>query len=101
MEDVTELASITPGPFVPARKMLGELLLDTSRPALALSQFKATLLRQPNRFWSVYGAARAADDSGDVGVAKTYYRQLLAICRHADDPRRAALRAARSAVGDD
>lgn len=100
MEDVTELASITPGPFVPAREMLGELLLDMSQPAQALLQFKATLARQPNRFWSVYGAARAAQGSGDSKAARGYFQQLLSIAHHADQPPRAALAAAGSALAE-
>jgi hypothetical protein len=94
MEDVTELASITPGPFVPAREMLGELLLEMSQPGQALAQFKATLAKQPNRFWSVYGAARAAQRAGDAATARAYFQQLLSIAPHADQPRRAALVAA-------
>ena len=98
MEDVTELASITPGPFVPAREMLGELLLDTSQPAQALAQFRASLAKHPNRFWSVYGAAQAASLSGDDIAARNYFEQLLVIAARADEPRRAALIAANRAL---
>lgn len=93
LEDVTELASITPGPFVPAREMLGELLLENAqpRPALALVEFKSTLARQPDRFWSLYGAAKAARLAGDADAARTYFERLLAIAPRADTPRRAAL----------
>lgn len=101
MEDVTELASITPGPFVPAREMLGELLLDMAQPAQALVQFKATLVRHPNRYWSVYDAALAASRSGDPRAAQTYYQQLLTIATPADEPRRASLLAAGAALKAD
>jgi hypothetical protein len=98
MEDVTELASITPGPFIPAREMLGTLLLNTGQPAQALVQFRATLARQPNRFWSLSGAARAAQRSGDASATRAYFKQLLAIAGQADRPRRAALIEAGAAV---
>ena len=98
MEDVTELASITPGPLVPAREMLGELLLEMGQPAQALAQFKATLEKQPNRFWSVYGAAQAAQRAGDAATARTYFQQLLTIAPHADQPRRAVLVTASNAL---
>ena len=101
MEDVTELASITPGPFVPAREMLADLLLvdaDASQAAQALAQFKASLARHPQRFWSVYGAAQAARRAGDASAARAYFQQLLAIAAHADEPRRAALLAAARAI---
>ena len=58
-----------------------------------------TLEKQPNRFWSVYGAAQAAKAAGDTAAARTYYQLLLAITPHADEPRRAALVTARDAVG--
>jgi hypothetical protein len=99
MENVTELASITPGPFVPAREMLGELLLDTKQPALALAQFRATLARKPNRYWTLFGAAQAAKAAGDATAARDYFRQLLAIARDPNGPPRASLIAARSDAG--
>ena len=98
MEDVAELASITPGPFVPVREMLGEYLLDVKQPAQALEQFRATLAKEPNRFWSLYGAAEAAKQAGDMNTARAYFQQLLAITPHADVPRRAALDEARQAT---
>lgn len=98
MEDVTELASITPGPLVPAREMLGELLLASAQPQQALVQFDATLARQPNRFWSLYGAARAAGLAGDSATAGARFTQLLTIAHHADEPRRAALIEAQTSV---
>jgi hypothetical protein len=91
MEDLTELASITPGPFVPAREMLGELLLDIGQPQQALAQFKATLARHPNRFWSLYGAAKAARGAGDARAARTWFQQLLTVAPRVDEARRAAL----------
>lgn len=101
MEDRTELASITPGPFVPAREMLGELLLNTAQPqpALALAEFNASLARQPDRFWSLYGAARAAALAGDLKMARVHFTRLLAITGRADGPRRAALTEASNFVG--
>lgn len=100
MEDVTELASITPGPFVPAREQFGEFLLEIGQPAQALEQFRATLARQPNRFWALYGAAQAAQRAGDLKTAQAYFQQLLNNALAADQPRRAALVEASAAVRD-
>jgi tetratricopeptide (TPR) repeat protein len=63
-EDKTTMSSVTPGPLVPAREMLGEMLLSLKQPAAALKEFEATLAQQPNRFWSIYGAAKAAKIGG-------------------------------------
>jgi tetratricopeptide (TPR) repeat protein len=97
MEDNTEKSAVTPGPLVPAREMLGELLLELKQPTLALKEFEATLTREPNRFRSVYGAAKAASLSGDRRKARAYFEQLLKICERADSPPRRELIEARRA----
>jgi hypothetical protein len=82
-EDHTEKNAITPGPLKPAREQLGELLLKLNQPALALKEFEATLVQEPNRFRAIYGAAHAAKLAGN-NSAKVYYLQLLSICKNAD-----------------
>ena len=94
-EDETEKAAVTPGPLVPSREMLGELLLTLQLPSDALKEFDATLAREPNRFRSVYGAAKAASLSGDTAKARAYFAQLLKICERADTPGRSELIEAR------
>ncbi len=100
-EDATEKSAVTPGPLAPAREMLGELLLETRDPAGALAQFEATLKREPNRFRTVAGAARAAAAAGDRATAAKYYARLLTICARADRPGRQDLIAARRFVSSD
>ena len=58
LEDGTEKSAVTPGPLVPARETLGELLLDLQRPTEALKEFEAALTREPNRFRSLLPAPR-------------------------------------------
>lgn len=77
LEDRTEEHIMMPGRVIPVREMLGELLLDLGRPALALAAFEQSLTNDPNRFRGLYGAARAAERSGDREKAGRYYRQLL------------------------
>lgn len=60
LEDGTEKSAITPGPLEPARELLGEMLLQLKKPALALREFEITLRQEPGRFHALYGAARAA-----------------------------------------
>jgi hypothetical protein len=91
LEDKTELASVTPGSFLPAREMLGELLLELNRPHEALVEFRASLAGQPNRFWSLLGAVRAARLSGDRQAARGFARTLVRITEHADLSRRPAM----------
>src|SRR5262249_9568531 len=73
LEDSTEKHPVTPGSILPAREMLGDLVLETGQPAKALIEFEASLRNAPNRFNGLSGAARAAAASGDRKKAKTYY----------------------------
>ncbi|MGZ5095748.1 MAG: hypothetical protein ACXWCP_21800 [Burkholderiales bacterium] len=83
-ESATEKASISPGPILPARELLGDMLLDLGQPALALKEYEASQQREPNRFRGWYGAATAAAKSGDSAKAKTYYAKLAALAQHGD-----------------
>ena len=94
-EDSTDKHPVTPGVILPARELLGEMLLELKQPAQAAVEFEATLRTAPNRFNALSGAARAAQLSGDSEKAKSYYAKLLAICDHADGDR-PELRHARS-----
>jgi len=86
-EDRTDKHNVTPGVILPARELLGDMLLELKQPRLALAEFEATLRTAPNRFNALSGAARAAKLSGENEKAKAYYGKLLAICNHADGER--------------
>ena len=64
-EDAVEKLPVTPGPIVPAREQLGELLLQMNQPQLALQEFQISLQNAPGRRGSAAGAARAAQLAGD------------------------------------
>lgn len=87
LEDSTEKHPVTPGPIIPARELLGDMLIELNQPEQALIEFEASLRNSPNRFNGLYGAARAAELSGDRQQARTYYAKLVAVCDHADDIR--------------
>jgi tetratricopeptide (TPR) repeat protein len=87
LEDSLEIIVSTPAPFVFARELLSEMLLELNQPREALKEFEASLDRQPNRFHGLYGAARAAELSGNREKAKTYYAKLVEICEKADTER--------------
>jgi tetratricopeptide (TPR) repeat protein len=95
LDDSTEKHPVTPGAVLPAREQLGELLLEIGRPADAQVEFEAALVRAPNRFVALYGAARAAELSGDVDKARRYYSSLLDGPR-ADNNTRPEIREARA-----
>lgn len=86
-EDRTDKHAVTPGVILPAREMLGDMLLQLKQPAQAMNEFEAVLRTAPNRFNALAGAARAAKLSGDEGKAKSYYAKLVSMCEHADGDR--------------
>ncbi|MGH9819762.1 MAG: hypothetical protein ACRD43_06300 [Pyrinomonadaceae bacterium] len=87
LEDATEKHPVTPGPIVPAREMLGDLLLELGEPDQALKEFEVALVASPNRFGSLLGAGRAARMMKNTEKAKSFYSNLVAICDHADTER--------------
>jgi hypothetical protein len=98
IEESTDKKAITPGPLAPARELFGEMLLEVNQPAQALEQFEATLKKEPNRFRALYGAARAAQLSGNRETSRKYFAELLKICELADKPGRLELLEANKAV---
>ena len=84
-ESATEKAPISPGPILPARELLGDMLLEVGEPAAALKEYEASQAREPNRFRGWYGAATAAAKSGDSTKAKAYYGKLAALAQRGDD----------------
>ena len=58
-EDAVEKLPVTPGPIVPAREQLGEILLASGRSAEALREFQAALQAAPRRRGALLGAASA------------------------------------------
>lgn len=98
LEDKTEKSAVTPGPLAPARELLGDMLLEMKQPAQALEQFEATLRKEPGRFRALYGAAHAAQLSGNAEVSQKYFGELLKVCEHADKPGRPELLDAQSTI---
>jgi tetratricopeptide (TPR) repeat protein len=87
LEATTEKHPITPGEVLPARELLGDMLLELERPTEAVSKYEEALGRSPNRFNSLYGAGRAAELGGDTASAVRYYQALLEVTAQADSPR--------------
>lgn len=98
LEDVTDKHPVTPGEVLPARELLGDLLLAVGQPAEARRVYEAVLQREPNRARSVFGAARAAELAGDAAAAAARYREYLELLAPGDGTR-GELEAARRATG--
>jgi Tfp pilus assembly protein PilF len=87
LEDSTDKHPVTPAPIQPARELLGEMLLEVGDPARALKEFEGSHRIEPNRFRGLYGAAKAAQASGDHEKARHYYTKLVSLCERADTER--------------
>ena len=80
-EDAKGLDSVT----MPAREMLGDLMMELKKPADAIAAYKVVLAEAPNRFDALLGAAQASQAAGDTRSARDYYSQLLKIVDPAAD----------------
>ena len=79
LEDGTEKHPVTPGEVLPARELLGDMLLQVKQYKNALLAYETVLQKCPNRFNSLYGAGLAAEKSGQKQKAAFYFKQLLTI----------------------
>ncbi len=83
-EDSVDKHPVTPGAVLPARELLGEMLLLRGDPAAALEAFDASLAISPGRSHALLGAGRAAEALGDTEVAAARYREATRILADAD-----------------
>lgn len=86
-EDATEKNVVTPGSLLPARELLGDMLMELGQPAEALKEYEASIAKEPNRFRGLYGAALAAERSGDRARARAHYEKLASVCAQSDGSR--------------
>jgi hypothetical protein len=77
-EDATEKHVVTPGPMLPARELLADMLLEAGQPGEALKEYEAVLVKEPHRYRAVAGAMQAADATGDRNEARQHAVDLLA-----------------------
>ena len=75
-EDAIEKLPVTPGPIIPAREQLADLLLALNRAKEALTQFEASLSAAPGRRAALIGAAKAADMLGEKAKAEQFRATL-------------------------
>jgi tetratricopeptide (TPR) repeat protein len=92
-EDLSEKSSISPGRLLPARELLGDMLLQDGRPADALREYETSLKRDPRRFRSYFGAGQAAAAANNAERTRYYYGLLVEMAGNGDSrPELAAAR---------
>jgi tetratricopeptide (TPR) repeat protein len=77
IEDRSEKNIVTPGRLLPARELLGDMLMELKRPAEALKEYEVSQQREPNRYRGLYGAGQAAAQSGNRDKARHYFSKLI------------------------
>lgn len=71
---------------IPAREMLADVLLDSGHAKEALAEYRVALTLSPNRFNGLYNAGRAAEASGDKGLAAPYFAAVVKMADGSDRP---------------
>src|SRR5262247_1098526 len=84
VEDKSEKNIVTPGRLLPARELLGDMLLELKRPAEALKEYEASQLREPNRYRGLWGAGQAAAQVGNREKARRYFSKLIELAGAGD-----------------
>jgi tetratricopeptide (TPR) repeat protein len=84
IEDKSEKNIVTPGRLLPARELLGDMLLELKRPAEALKEYEASQQREPSRYRGLYGAGQAAAQSGNRDKARQYFTKLVELASSGD-----------------
>jgi tetratricopeptide (TPR) repeat protein len=80
-EDEYDRSSINPAPIIPAREILGSVLMEVKRHREALTAFEESLhIENVNRFNTYYGAAKAAIELSDTAKTRFHFTKLVAVC---------------------
>ena len=87
LEETVEKHPVTPGPILPARELEGDMLYSLGRSAPALAAYEKTLMREPRRLRSLWGASRAAEMGGNRTAALKHYAEVLDVMAKADATR--------------
>ncbi|MCP3141849.1 hypothetical protein [Pyxidicoccus xibeiensis] len=79
LEEAIGPHQVSPGPLLPSRELLGDLLLELGEPGPARSAYEQSLVHAPGRLRSLGGAMRAAARAGDAPLRKSYAKKVLAL----------------------
>src|SRR5262245_3742618 len=86
IEDRSDKNIVTPGRLLPARELLGDMLMELGRPAEAFKEYEASQQREPNRYRGLYGAGQAAAQAGNRDKARQSFARLVELAG-VGDPR--------------
>src|SRR5215468_564994 len=87
LEDASEKHVAMENRLYPMRELLGDMLITQGEAAAALKEYETSLKNAPMRLRGFYGAAKAAEASGDAKKARDYFEKLAKLTRYADGDR--------------
>jgi tetratricopeptide (TPR) repeat protein len=97
LEDSSEKHVAMENRLYPMRELLGDMLMEQGQAAAALPEYEASMKNTRERLRGYYGAAKAAEASGDKEKATKYYGELVRLTQNADTDR-PEIRAAKQAL---
>jgi tetratricopeptide (TPR) repeat protein len=71
----------------PMRELLADVLLEAGQAAAAATEYAKALQQYPNRYRAIYGAARAAEATGNRARAVSHFKALLALAAESKSDR--------------
>ena len=87
LEDSTEKHVAMENRLYPMREQLGDMLREHGDPAAALKEYQVSMKNAPNRLRGFYGAAMAANGTGQKKLAAGYWAKLAELTKDADSER--------------
>ena len=76
IEDSIDKSPVTPSVVLPARELLGDMLVLANKPAYAIKAYDKALTKSPNRARSLRGAMQVARAAGQKEQAMQYQETL-------------------------
>jgi tetratricopeptide (TPR) repeat protein len=87
LEDASEKHVAMENRLYPMRELLADMLMVQGEAAAALKEYETSLRNAPLRLRGFYGAAKAAEVSGDTRKAGEYFTRVVQLTRNADADR--------------
>ena len=87
LEDASEKHVAMENRLYPMRELLGDMLMAYDDPRTALTEYEAAMKNTPMRLRGFYGAAKAAEASGDAARARDYFTKMAKLTKGAESDR--------------
>jgi tetratricopeptide (TPR) repeat protein len=87
LEDASEKHVAMENRLYPMRELLGDMLLENGQAQEALTEYEHSMKNARERLRGYYGAAKAAEASGDKQKAATYFQHLVRLTKDGDTER--------------